>query len=414
MAAPGSPSSSIRKIGQTEFLALMAMLFATIAFSTDAMLPALPAIEQALTPEAPNRAQLIVTSFLFGMGFGTLITGPLSDTFGRKPTIIAFASLYIGGALLAWIAPSLELVLAARVIQGIGAAGPRVVGIAIVRDLYSGREMARLMSFIFIVFSLFPAIAPLIGEQVIALAGWRAIFLVFVVFIATSTLWLAIRQPETLPPERRTPFSLPILWTNIKIVLANRTVRFTVAVQVFVMAQLFTMVSTTQPVFERLFDKGESFTLWFAFIAVCAGTSSFVNARYVMRVGMRGMVTRALIATLVVSAVCLATTSLIPLPETLFFGIYLFWVVMIFFQMGLTMGNLNTLALEPMGAMAGTASSVIGALATALSVLVAAPIGLMFTDSIYPLVLGCMICGVIALSLMLRMGAREEEPENTQ
>ena len=194
-----------RKLGQTEFLALMAMLFATIAFSTDAMLPALPTIENELTPDAPNRAQLIVTSFLLGMGVGTLITGPLSDSFGRKPTVLAFAALYIGGAFLAWVAPSLELLLAARVIQGLGAAGPRVVGLAIVRDLYSGREMARLVSFIFLVFSLFPAFAPLIGEGVIALAGWRAIFIAFMAFSLISVIWMALRLPETLAPEDRRP-----------------------------------------------------------------------------------------------------------------------------------------------------------------------------------------------------------------
>ena len=398
-----------RKLGQTEFLALMAMLFATIAFSTDAMLPALPTIENELTPDAPNRAQLIVTSFLLGMGVGTLITGPLSDSFGRKPTVLAFAALYIGGAFLAWVAPSLELLLAARVIQGLGAAGPRVVGLAIVRDLYSGREMARLVSFIFLVFSLFPAFAPLIGEGVIALAGWRAIFLVFVLFIGTSMLWLGLRQPETLPPENRQPFRLGPLWANIKTVLSNRVVRFTVAVQVFIFAQLFTIISTTQPIFQTVFDRGDSFAMWFAVIALCAGSSSFVNARFVMRIGMRGMILRTLFTVTGLSALMLLITLAFDLPEPLKFGLYIVWVISIFYQMGLTMGNLNALALEPMGRLAGTASSVIGALATAASVLVAAPIGQLLHGSVTPIVAGCLMCGVIALALMLWMGEREPQ-----
>ncbi|MFY0632725.1 MAG: multidrug effflux MFS transporter [Vannielia sp.] len=400
-----------RKLSQTEFLALMAMLFATIAFSTDAMLPALPEIADELSPDNPNRVQLIVTSFMLGMGLGTLITGPISDSFGRKNTVLLFAVLYIGGALLAWMAPSLEMVLAARVIQGLGAAGPRIVGLAIVRDLYSGREMARLTSFIFLVFSLFPAFAPLIGQEIIALGGWRSIFLAFVAFISASTLWLAIRQPETLPRERRVPFRVGTIAAGVKTVLSNRTVRYTVAVQVFIFAQLITIISTTQPIFETVFDKADSFAVWFALIALCAGTSSLVNARFVMRVGMRGMVLRTLVVVSAFSALVVVLTLFVPMGDTAHFALYVVWVISIFYQMGLTMGNLNALALEPMGRLAGTASSVIGALSTATSVVVAVPIGLMLHGSVTPIIIGCLICGLISLALMLMMGERKPEDD---
>lgn len=405
MQSPGARTP--RKLGQTEFLVLMAMLFATIAFSTDAMLPALPEIVQELTPGAPNRAQLVITAFVLGMGGGTLITGPLSDALGRKITIIGCAALYIGGALLAWAAPSLELMLAARVIQGLGAAGPRVIGLAIVRDLYAGREMARLVSFIFLVFSLFPAVAPLIGQGVIAAFGWRAIFLAFVLFIGISTLWLSLRQPETLPPERRIPIRLGTLWGNIKLLLSNRVVRFTIAVQVFVFAQLLTILSTTQPVFDTVFGKAQSFPIWFALIALCAGTSSFVNARFVMSVGMRGMVIRTLASMVGFGTVALLLSEFAPMGPELRFAVYLAWVTSIFYQMGLTMGNLNALALEPMGALAGTAASVIGALSTALAVLVGVPIGLAFDGTTTPIMIGCLASGLVALALMIRMGDQD-------
>ena len=195
---PASKSPS-----KLEFTAMMGVLFATIAFSVDAMLPALPQIAAELSPDDINRAQLILTSFIFGMGIGIFIAGPISDALGRKPVIYLGAGFYALGAILAHYAPSLELVLAARVLQGIGAAGPRVVTLAMVRDLYQGRAMAQIVSYAMLVFTIFPAIAPLIGAAIIAGFGWRAIFVAFLVFILLSVSWLGLRQPETLPPERR-------------------------------------------------------------------------------------------------------------------------------------------------------------------------------------------------------------------
>ncbi|NVK58951.1 MAG: MFS transporter, partial [Rhodobacteraceae bacterium] len=163
--------------GRPEFIAMLAMLFATIAFSIDAMLPALPEIGAELTPDDVNRAQLVVTSFVLGMGIGTFFTGPLSDTFGRKPVVLAGATLYVVMSLVAAQEDSLELLLVARLFQGLGAAGPRVVALAIVRDLHSGREMARIMSFVMMIFTIFPALAPSMGAVIIDLSSWRGIFI---------------------------------------------------------------------------------------------------------------------------------------------------------------------------------------------------------------------------------------------
>jgi len=168
-----------QQLGQTEFIAMIAMLFATIAFSIDSMLPALPTIAAELTPLAPNNAQLILTSFVLGMGFGTFVAGPLSDSYGRRRIIVAGAVLYCAGAIAAYFASSLETVLLARVVQGLGAAGPRVVSLALVRDLYKGRDMARVVSFAMMIFTLVPAVAPLAASGVIALYGWRSIFIAF-------------------------------------------------------------------------------------------------------------------------------------------------------------------------------------------------------------------------------------------
>ncbi|MEM1004279.1 MAG: MFS transporter, partial [Pseudomonadota bacterium] len=186
------------RMSKAEFIALIAMMFATIAFSIDSMLPALPEIGAQLSPDDVNRAQLILTSFVLGMGIGTFFTGPLSDAFGRKPVIYGGAALYILASAVAWASASLELVLAARVVQGLGAAGPRVVAMAIIRDLYSGRVMARIISIAMMIFTLIPAAAPLLGAGMIAVFGWRSIFVLFIVFALIIVAWMGVRLPESL------------------------------------------------------------------------------------------------------------------------------------------------------------------------------------------------------------------------
>ena len=183
-----------------EFIAMLAFLFATIAFSIDAMLPALPDIAADLTPDNVNRAQLILTTFVAGMGLGTLFAGPLSDALGRKRTITIGFGIYIAATIAAIYADSLELLLVARFVQGLGAAGPRIVGLALVRDLYEGREMARISSFVMMIFIMIPAVAPTLGAGIIAISDWHGVFLAFIAFALIGALWLNIRQAETLPP----------------------------------------------------------------------------------------------------------------------------------------------------------------------------------------------------------------------
>lgn len=199
-------------MGRAEFVAMMAMLVATVAYTIDAMLPALPAIGTELSPDAPNQAQLVIGSFVLGLGVGTFFVGALSDAYGRKRVIIWGAGVYCAGAVLALLAPTLETLLAARVLQGLGAAAARVVAMAIIRDLYKGREMARLMSFIMLVFTLVPAIAPMAGAGIIALYEWRGIFVSFLVFSGISVLWMATRLAEPLPHDRRVAFRPQSCW----------------------------------------------------------------------------------------------------------------------------------------------------------------------------------------------------------
>ncbi len=392
-----------KPLSQTEFIALTAMLFATIAFSIDAMLPALPEIADELTPFDPNRAQLILTSFVLGMGIGTFIAGPLSDAFGRKNVILGGAVLYIIGASLAWAAGSLDLLLAARVIQGLGAAGPRVVSMAMIRDLYSGRQMARVVSFAMMIFTLVPAIAPLLGSFIIAGVGWRGIFGAFVLFSLVSAAWLALRQPETLPPEARRSLRAEPLKAALVEVLTNRTILRAIAVLTLGFGALFGTLSSTQQIFDETFGRGASFPLWFALIAVLAGTGSFLNSQIVMRLGMRPVILWTMAVQAGLSLTFGVVTAFGLWPEALYFPIYIAWTTSVFFMAGLTFGNLNALALEPVGHIAGMAASIVGALSTVAAVFIAAPIGLAFDGTPAPLAFGIFACTALGAFLMLSM-----------
>ncbi|MEY8830770.1 multidrug effflux MFS transporter [Sedimentitalea sp. XS_ASV28] len=390
-----------------EFIALIAMMFATIAFSIDAMLPAMPDIGAELSPDDVNRAQLILTSFVLGLGIGTFVTGPLSDSFGRKPVIFAGLSLYMAAAAVAWYSTALEWLLVARIVQGIGAASPRIVGIAIMRDLYVGREMAKMMSIAMMIFTIFPAFAPMIGAMIIAFAGWRSIFLAFILFAVIIMLWISIRLPEPLPPERRRRFRAPLLLDSVREMLVHPTVRLSILVQCLCLGMLFTLLSQVQQVYDIIFDEADSFPFWFGAIALISGGASILNAAVVGRVGMRRMVTWSLAAQLVASGIVLLMAEIGPSRDVMFV-LFVIWQTSVFFIAGTTLGNLNAIAMEPMGHIAGMAASVIGAIATVCAVLIAAPIGLLFDGTLIPLAAGIFACALIGFVLMLQMGRIEK------
>ncbi|HMO71449.1 MAG TPA: multidrug effflux MFS transporter [Paracoccaceae bacterium] len=392
-----------RPLGQTEFVAMIAMLIATIAFSIDAMLPALPEIAAELTPASPNRAQLIITSFVLGIGLGTLVAGPLSDSFGRRRVIVAGSVLYCLGAAAAWAAPTLDTVLAARIVQGLGAAAPRVVSLALVRDIHSGRQMARVVSFAMMVFTLVPAAAPLLGSVIIAAAGWRAIFAAFIGFSILSVLWLTVRQPETLPPEARRPLGFAPLLAALREVLGHASVRRAILVQALCFGALFGTLSSTQQIFDTTFGRGAEFPWWFALIALVAGSASLLNASLVVRLGMRRMVIVTLAVQAAVSAAMAGMMVAGAWPPALAFPAYVVWTTSVFFMAGLTLGNLNAIALEPMGHVAGMAASVTGALATVAGVALAAPLGLAFDGTPVPLALGIAVLTALGAVLMRGM-----------
>ncbi|MEJ6394863.1 multidrug effflux MFS transporter [Gymnodinialimonas sp. 2305UL16-5] len=397
-----APQIVTPRLSTAEFIALMGMMFATIAFAIDAMLPALPSIAAELTPDAVTLAQLVLTSFVIGMGVGTFFTGPLSDVFGRKPVILGGAALYITGAALAWAAPTLELVLFARVLQGIGAAGPRVVSMAMIRDLYTGRQMARIVSFAMLIFTLFPAVAPLIGAAIIWGFGWRAIFLSFVLFSIISVGWLMLRQAETLPRAKRRKLVAAELWEGAREALSLRQMQLSILVQMLIFGMLFGILSSIQQIFDLTYDRGTHFHWYFAAIAVLSAPAAPINGRLVVKLGMRPLIRSAML----VQAACASTMLVIlslGLPLQVEFWAYFLWCASAFMTMGFTIGNLNALALEPLGHIAGLAASLMGGLATVSGALLGALIGQLYNGTALPLAMASAVLMAIGWVIMRQM-----------
>ncbi|MEQ3709340.1 MAG: multidrug effflux MFS transporter [Tateyamaria sp.] len=393
-----------QNLSKVEFIALMAMMFATIAFSIDAMMPALPAISADIAPLGVAQAALVMTFFVIGMGAGTFFTGPLSDAYGRKPVVYAGLAVYALGAVLSWMAPTLELMLAARVLQGLGAAGPRVVSAAIIRDLYSGRAMASIMSLTMVVFLLVPGVAPLIGAVISDAFGWRSIFAAFLVFSIVLFVWFSTRIGETLLAEARRPLRVPLMLDAVRQMFANPTVRLSIYVQTLMLMTLFSVLTMVQPIFDVTFGREESFPLWFGAIAIASGVSSLLNAAVVGRFGMRRLVTWALAIQVLLSAV-FVLWMLAGLP--FLFPVFVFWLWGVMFQGGLTVANLNAIAMEPMGHIAGMAASVIGAVSTVLGAALASPVGLLFDGTPMALIVTVLLASAAGSVLMQRMRRAE-------
>lgn len=399
-----------RKIHPAEIVAILAMLMATVAFAIDSLLPAMSDIAAELSPDNFNNVQLIISGMMVGMGIGTLIVGPLSDALGRKPVVVGCAAVYITGSLVAWQTSSMEMLVLGRFIQGLGAAGPRVLTLSIVRDLYSGRQMARLVSFIMMVFTIFPAMAPIVGQWIIAIGGWRSIFLAFVIFSLVSVSLLLFRIPEPLPKERRQPVSLARMRHAVGEMWATPMVRMTTLVQMLIVSSMFTTISLIEPAFHHVFGLGDSFPYWFAGIGLFCATGSMLNAATVVKYGMRKIITVALTVSVIISAAMLVIqfAGVSGLP---YFIAYLIWQTTVYYQMGLTMGNLNALAMEPLGHVAGLAASVIGAVTTVTGAVVSAIVTRFYDGSILPQVLASFIfCGV-ALIIMVRVRKLERHSD---
>jgi MFS transporter, DHA1 family, multidrug resistance protein len=369
-----------------------------VALSIDAMLPALTTIGAELGAREANDAQLILSALFLGLALAQMIYGPLSDSIGRKPAIYLGFLLFIVGCLLSALTTSFTVMLLGRFLQGIGAAGPRIVTIAMVRDQYEGRAMARIMSSVMAVFILVPALAPGLGQIILLVASWRAIFGMFLAVAAIAVVWFALRQPETLSPARRASFSLRRIAGAVREVCVHRVaLAYTVAAGLIFGALVGYLTSAAQ-IFQGQYGLGERFPLYFAVLALAIGAASYVNSRLVTRHGMRLLAGAAVTGIAGLSAgffgIALAAAGHPPL-----WGL-MAYLVPAFFCLGILFGNFNALAMEPLGHVAGVAASVIGSLTTFISLLLGTLIGQSYDGTVLPLVGGFAILGLAAAALM--------------
>jgi DHA1 family bicyclomycin/chloramphenicol resistance-like MFS transporter len=386
-----------RKAGPSfvEFVLIVSAIMSLTALSTDAMLPALPEIGSDLHVQNTNDRQLVVSLFFLGMAVGQLFFGPLSDKIGRKPAIYRGYVLYIAGSLVSLSAMSFPMLLFGRILQGVGISGPRAVTMALVRDQYEGRAMARVMSFAVTVFILVPMIAPTLGQALLFLVGWRSIFGCFVLLAVITSLWVALRIPETLAPENRAPFSLRRITDTVREIASIRpAIGYTVAAGLISGVHLG-YLNSAQQIFQEQYDLGNLFPLCFAIVALSIGLASFSNTRLVMRLGMIFLVRRALFIVLGLSVAMLGIALLAAGQPPLWF--LMAYLMMTFFCIGILFGNMNALAMRPLGHIAGIGAAVVGSLSTLVSIPLGTAIGRGYNGTMLPLVAGAFILAGLSI-----------------
>jgi MFS transporter, DHA1 family, multidrug resistance protein len=390
-------SSSHRPMGFPEFVLVIASIMALNPLAMDMMLPALPNIAEAFHITAANEPQEVLSTFLVGFGIGQFVMGPLSDRFGRRAVLIDGMALYCIASLIAVTASSFETLLLARVLQGIGTSATRVIATSIVRDCYAGRRMASVMSLAMMVFIAVPVIAPSLGQAVMLLTQWRGIFVVLMLYGVLALIWSALRMPETLPMSERKSLAIPDVFSAFRQTVTNRqTLGYALAAG-GVQGALFAFVFCSQQIFTEIYRLGRYFPLAFAAIAIGVALAGFLNARFVGRLGMRVISHGALVGFVAVAGILLLAVKLQMLPLWLFMAL----AALMMFAFGLMIANFTSLAMEPQGHIAGTASSLYGSITTLLGIGIGTTIGQDYNGTLLPFATGFFLCTLASLSVVL-------------
>lgn len=384
-------------VGFREFVGLVAALMAVNALGIDSMLPALPAIGHAIGIDEENKRQWIIAAYMFGFGGAQLIYGPLADRYGRKPILLASMAMFALMSVLCGFATSFETIIPARVAQGMAAASSRVLAISIVRDCYSGRQMARVMSLTFIVFLAVPIIAPSLGQLVLLIAPWPFIFFFLAIFSSAVGLWALIRLPETLHPEDRQPVSPTAIMAAARLVLGNRYSLGYTLCSTLLFGGLLGFINSVQQIFDDIFHAPSAFPIAFAAMAGTMALASLTNSRIVERLGTRRVSHTALLGFITVAAVhvAIAATG----HETIWTFAILQALMMGCF--GLAGSNFGSMAMEPLGHIAGTGSSIQGFISTVGGAGIGIVIGQSFDGTTVPVTLGFTVLGLLALCVVL-------------
>jgi DHA1 family bicyclomycin/chloramphenicol resistance-like MFS transporter len=383
------------------FVVLMAVMMSFNALSIDAIMPALGQIGADLSIQNPNDVQYIIAFVFIGLAVGILFFGPFADSFGRKNAIYLGMGIFLIGCLTSIFANSFNFMLAGRILQGMGAASCRVATMCMIRDKFEGNAMAKVMSFIMIIFILSPALAPSLGQIVLFFASWRSIFVMMFFIGAAGVIWLAIGQEETLAIEKRRPFGFKPILEAVKETLCNRVARGYTIASGLIFGAFVAYLNLAQQILQEQYMLGKAFSLTFGFLALGIGLAAFANTRWVYRYGMEFICKSSLII--------MVGISIIFLPVSLFFNghpplmLLMLFLFIAFFCCGLVFGNFNTMAIHPVGHIAGSASSVIGFLQTLLSAGLGALISSRYQGTINPLILSFLVFGALSLILVFRL-----------
>lgn len=415
-----TPSNAARSPGTearspvAELVAMVASLMALNALAIDVMLPALGAIARDFAVAEPNDQQLVVVAYILGFGVPQLAWGPLADRFGRRPVLFASLVGYtLTGLATVWTG-SFAGLLALRFAQGVFAAGCRVVSVAVVRDLYAGQGMARIMSFVMTVFMVVPITAPALGQAVLLVAPWEAIFAVLAGAGFAMLAWTFFRLKETRAPADRTPLRVREIGAAYALVVKTRTTFGYMLASGVIFAALFAFISTSEQIFREVFRREETFVFWFGGIALALSAANLLNARLVRRYGMRRLSHGALVGFTALSLILLTLMSAFGERLAIFFPLF----ASIFALFGLIGANFNALALEPLGRIAGTASAAHGFATTTVSGLIGGLIGRAYDGTTRPLLIGFSVLGlaclvVVAVTERGRLFGADEEATGT-
>ena len=381
-----------------EFVALMASLMSIVALSIDALLPALPDIGNALGVVNSNDNQMLITMIFLGLGFGQLIFGPLSDSFGRKPIVFIGFLIFVAATIVCVSSNSFEVMIAGRILQGIGLASPRTLSIAMIRDSYSGDFMAKILSIVVMVFILVPVIAPSLGQFLLHYYNWKSIFYVNLLFGVIIIVWFWKRQEETLEHANRIKFTPSLFLDGTKEFWKHKNAVAFTLISGFIMGSFMVYLSTAQQIFQVQYKLADKFPYIFASLAIAVGLATFLNSRYVIRFGMWRIAYAGTIAFCFISLLYVALFWSRDNPSI---EILITFFALQFFAVGFLFGNLRALAMQPLGHIAGIGAALNGFASTILAVPVANYIGGFVKTSVLPLFIGFSIFGSLSLLVFI-------------
>ena len=387
----------IRQKSEFEFIVIMAALMSLVSLAIDALLPAMTNIGDTIGITDATNNQLLITMIFLGLGFGQLISGPLSDSYGRKPIIYIGFIVFALASLICVFSTSLEMMIVGRIAQGIGLSAPRTISIAMIRDRFSGNYMAKVMSFVVAIFILVPVVAPALGKIMLDLYGWQSIFYSQLLFGLAVMLWLWKRQPETLKKENKRDFKLSLLIAGLKEFIKHKNAVIFTFFSGCITGSFMVYLSASQLIFEQQYNLKDEFPFIFAGIALFIGIATFLNGTFVVRLGMFKLVSIFTIIFTLIPFVYIFLYSGETNPSiyvlVTFFGLQFFAIAFLF-------GNTRALAMAPIGHIAGIGAAINGFVSTIMAVPIATLIGSFINTTALPLFIGFFVCGVIALLLI--------------